>query len=82
MVTERNWLADDFFQTYSFQRLKDEGTTQEAVHRLERLAQDFRDASIGLLFLRSRITRGWDSEEKIRMLGETRPDAAAQLTRG
>jgi hypothetical protein len=68
LVTERNWLAHDFFVTYSFDRRKDEGTAQEALQRLDRLAQDFKDASIGLVALRTRITPGLDSDEKIRML--------------
>jgi hypothetical protein len=69
LVKERNWLAHDFFFYYSDQRLKDERMAQEAAtQRLDRMAQDFRDASTGLRALRTRITPGFDTEEKILML--------------
>jgi hypothetical protein len=71
LVEKRNWLAHNFFHVYSNQRLRSEGRSQEAVHRLERLAQDFKEASMGLLALRTRITPGLDSEEKIEMLWAT-----------
>jgi hypothetical protein len=68
LVDQRNWLAHDFFFEYSMDRLREEAMAREAVHRLDSLAQDFKDASMGLLVLRTRITPGFDTEEKMRML--------------
>jgi hypothetical protein len=81
LVKERNWLAHDFFHTYSVQRLSDEGKAQEAVHRLDQLAQDFKDASTGLLALRTCATPGFDGEEKVpSAMGRLRPNVIHRMT--
>jgi hypothetical protein len=72
LVKERNWLSHDFFRIYSRERLSEhKGVAQEAVQLLDRLAQNFKDASMRLLALRTRITPAMDSEEKMLLLWAT-----------